>query len=307
MSRATVSLPAIGLALAAALPGCMRPEPSVAYAQPVGGAASAYASTAPMTRTTFGPTGVAPAEVVAGVPANGWRVRTELRVGNPRGHVQIPKGGQPGSSSPGRPTFDELGVEAAFEPALDVAYRRGADVFHAGLGTWILHGSEMLRQPLVSHDTSFAAGTDVDSGTELWEAWLAYGHTFCLGRCWTLTPELGVYGSRIDYSITGGGQTASRSFSSISPLFGAELGWHPGGRVHLAADLRLVADEWLGMSSPTQLVEVALRADIDLSSCSRLSFAVGATSISHHDEQPMPNDYLVEVLPWFALGAEFRF
>jgi hypothetical protein len=281
------------------------PEPAPVPAAPA--ALPRSVPPTPVARTSFAPPAVAARAVVSDVPASGWRVRTELRVGNPRGHVQIPKGGQPGTTSPGRPTFDEVGVEAAFEPVVDVAWRRGRHVIHGGAGAWILHGSEVLREPLVSHQKSYAAGTDVDSGTELWEAWLAYGHTFSLGRCWTLTPGIGAYLSRIDYSITGAGQTSERAFSTVSPLFEAELAWHLGGGVQLAADVRLVADEWLGFSSPTQVVEVALRAHVDLSPCSRVSFSVGATSIQHHDEQTVPNDYLVEVLPWFALGGEFRF
>jgi hypothetical protein len=285
---------------------CARPDPSVAFAQPV--PPRAAAASPPGGPPAAMP--VSPRAVVAAaspVPASGWRLRGEVRVGNPRGHVQIPKGGGPGTTSPDRPTFDEVGVEAAWGPVLDLSYRNGRHLFHVGGGFWVLHGSELLRDPLISHEKSYPAGIDLESSTEIGEAWLGYGHTFCLGRCVTLTPGLGVYASRLQYEISGGGQTSRREFTILSPMLEAELAWNPGGRIHLSTDVRVVADEWWGRKSPTQVFEVALRAHFDLSSCSRLSLSVGATHISHYDDQPVPNDYLLEVLPWFGFGGEFRF
>jgi hypothetical protein len=302
-------VPGLALAIAAAATsGCARPlDPSVAYATPV-----APRPQAPPARSEAGypvgqPTAVSPRAVVGAVPASGWRLDAEMRVGNPRGHVQIPKGGQPGTTSPGRPSFDEVGVESAWGPFVDLSYRRGPHLLHVGGGMWVLHGSEALRDPLTSHEKSYVAGTDIESSTEIGEAWLGYGYTFCLSRCVTFTPGVGVYASRLDYEISGGGQTSRREFTSLSPMLEAELAWRPGGRMHFSADMRLVADEWWGLDSPTQVYELGLRTNFDLSACGRLWLSVGATSISHHDEQPVPNDYLLEVLPWFGLGGELRF
>ena len=298
------------LALAVAAAGCARPlDPSVQFAEPVAprpqvpATAAAGTTTVPVMR----PTAVSPRAVVGAVPASGWRFEAEMRVGNPRGHVQIPKGGQPGTTSPGRPSFDEVGVESAWGPFVDLSYRHGRHLLHAGGGFWVLHGSEVLRDPLTSHEKSYAAGTDVESSTEIGELWVAYGHTFCLGRCVTFTPGVGVYWSRLQYEISGGGQTSRREFTTLSPMLEAELAWRPGGRVHYSADMRLVADEWWGSDTPTQVYEFALRANLDLSARGRIWLSVGTTSISHHDAQPVPNDYVLEVLPWFGLGGELRF
>jgi hypothetical protein len=294
------------LVVSAAAPGCARRDTSVVYAQPVpaGAVRASGADVAPARMP------VEARAVVAGVPGaprNGWTLRTEMRVGNARGHVQIPKGGQPGTTSPDRPTFDEVGVESAWGPMVDLAYRRGRHLLHVGGAGWMLHGSETLREDLVSHQKSYAAGTDVESLTEIWELWLGYGHTFDVAPCLTFTPGVGAYVSRLAYGITGGGQTSRREFNVMSPMFEFQLAWRAGDRVHVTADLRLVVDEWLGFSSPTEVFDLALRAHLALSACSRVSFAIGVTKIAHFDEQPVPNDYLLEVLPWFGIGGELLF
>jgi hypothetical protein len=172
---------------------------------------------------------------------------------------------------------------------------------------WVLHGSEVLQQPLLSWERTFPAGTDVESRTELHEVWLGYGYTLCLGRGLFVTPGVGAYVSRISYEVRGGGEVAKRRFSTVSPMLEAEVAWRPGGRMHVTGEVRLVLDEALGLTSPTRVIDVALRTHLRVSSCAEVTLGVGATTVAHHDEQPVPNDYLVEVLPWFSLGLELRF
>ena len=263
--------------------GCARRDRSVVYAQPEG---------APR-----------------GGAGGGLRVAAdlEMRVGNPRGHIQIPKGGQPGTTSPGRPTYQELGVEAAWAPALNLTLGLGCHRLRLGGAYWVLHGDATLRQPLTSHEDFYPAGTHVTSASEVGETWLSYGYAFPLSRSLTVAPALGIYGHRILYEISGGGNTSDREFYVFSPMFETEVVWRPGGRMHVSALLRLVQDDALGLSSPTNVVDVQLRWHLDLARRGSLHLAAGATSISHHDEQPVPNDILLEVLPWFGVGGEFRF
>jgi hypothetical protein len=60
---------------------------------------------------------------VAGVDV---RVRAEMRAGPvTSGYVQTPKGGQPGTTSPKRPTFDELDADTTFAPSADLRFAFG--------------------------------------------------------------------------------------------------------------------------------------------------------------------------------------
>jgi hypothetical protein len=264
--------------------GCARRDRSVVYAQPEG----------------------APA---GGTSGGALRVRAalEMRVGNPRGHIQIPKGGQPGTTSPGRPTYQELGIDTAWAPALDVRLALGRHRLHLGGAYWVLHGDATLRQPLTSHEDFYPAGTAVTSSSEVGETWLSYGYAFDLSRSVTVAPALGLYGHRIMYDIAGGANTSDREFHVFSPMFETEVIWRPGGRMHVSGNLRLVLDDALGLTSPTNVVDAQVRWHLDLWNRGDLHFAVGTTSISHHDEQTVPNDILLEVLPWFGFGGEFRF
>jgi hypothetical protein len=249
--------------------------------------------------------------VCVGAADAGGRLRVtaalEMRVGNPRGHIQIPKGGQPGTTSPGRPTFEEVGVDTAWAPALDVTLALRRHRLHVGAVYWLLHGEETLRQALTSHEDFYPAGTAVESSSAVGESYLSYGYAFDLSRAVTVTPALGVYGHRIAYEIAGGGNTSTRDFSAYSPMFETEVLWRPGGRMHVTAHLRLVLDDVLGLESPTNVVDAQVRWHWDLWSRGSLHLATGVTSISHHDEQPVPNEILLEVLPWFGFGGELRF
>jgi hypothetical protein len=264
--------------------GCARRDRSIVYAQPEGVAAG-------------------------GGSGGGLSVGAamEMRVGNPRGHIQIPKGGQPGTTSPDRPTYQELGIDSTWAPALDLRFALGRHRLHLGGAYWMLHGDANLRQPLTSHEDFYPAGTAVTSSSEIGETWLSYGYAFDLSRATTVTPALGIYGHRILYEISGGGNTSDRDFHAFSPMFETEVLWRPGGRMHFSGHLRLVLDDALGLDSPTNVVDAQVRWHLDLWRRGGLHFAVGATSISHHDEQPVPNDILLEVLPWFGVGGEFRF
>lgn len=237
-------------------------------------------------------------------------LRAEGRAGSVTGFVQTPKGGAPGTTSLGRPTFDEVGVEVAWAPVADLrlAWRRHR--VHIGGALWVLHGDEKLQEPLITHDKSYAAGIQLTSETEVGTTWAGYGYALDLSRQpgrVTLTPGVGVFGYSLAYQVSGGGQTSTREFSAYSPMVDAELAWYPGGRIHVSAEGRLVLDDLIGKRSPTTVYEGALRLHLDLWRQGDLFFSVGLTHIDHHDHQEVPNDAVVDVVPWFGLGGSIRF
>lgn len=238
------------------------------------------------------------------------RAEAEVRAGTVSGFVQTPKGGQPGTTSPRRPTFDELGVDTAWAPSADLrlAWRRHR--LHVGATWWVLHGDETLREDLLTHADAYTAGTSLSSSTELLATSLAYGYAFDLGRRpgqAVFTPSLGVFGYVLSYEVSGAGQSSPRDFSAFSPMLETDLAWYPGGRIHVSSQTRWVLDDLLGLSSPTTVYEGALRLHFDLWRDGNLFVSVGATHIEHHDEQTVPNDAEFTIAPWFGLGGQFRF
>lgn len=239
------------------------------------------------------------------------RLRAEVRAGPViGGFVQTPIGGAPGTTSPKRPTFDELDVDTVWAPSTDLRFAFGRHRIHVGGTYWVLHGQDTLRDELISHGDTYPAGTLVTSDTEFLSTWLGYGYAIPLGSTpgrLTLTPGIGVYAQVQYYDIHGGGLDSAREFSAPSPMLDAELIWHPGGRIHVSGEVRLVLDEALGLSSPTTVVEVAARLHLDLWRDANLYLGVGYSYMEHFDEQTVPNYSEIEVAPWFALGCEFRF
>jgi hypothetical protein len=248
----------------------------------------------------------------ARVPGMDVRLRAEMRAGPiTDGYVQTPIGGQPGTTSPKRPTFDEVGAKTAWAPSADLRFAFGHHRVHAGGTWWVLHGDETLQEDLLTHgDPIYPAGTFMSSGTEFLSMWLGYGYALQLGSTpgrLTLTPGAGLYGHAQAYEVSGDGRTSTRDFSSFSPMLDAELIWHPGGRIHVSAELRLVMDDALGLSSPTDGIDAAVRLHLDLWRDANVFFGVGYSRWDHHDEQQVPNDSSFEVAPWFSVGCEFRF
>jgi len=244
------------------------------------------------------------------VPGLDTRLRAEVRAGPVSGYLQTPKGGTPGTTSIHRPTFDEVGAETLIAPTADLRFAFGRHRVHVGASWWLLHGDETLTRDLTSHDDFYAAGTDMTSDTEIVAAWLGYGYAFELGRqagALTLTPGAGIYSYGQRYAISGGGQDSSRDFTSFSPMLDAELLWYPGGRMHVSAGLMLVLDELMGLNSPTTAVDAVVRLHWDISRQANVFLAMGYSRLEHFDEQVVPNDAEIESLPWFGLGAEFRF
>jgi hypothetical protein len=239
------------------------------------------------------------------------RARAEMRVGAVTGgYVQSGIGGQPGTSSPKRPTYDELDVGTVLAPSGDLRFAFGRHRVHAGATYWILHGEDVLREDLTTHGDTYVAGTSLSSETEFLSSWLAWGYAFPLGGTpgrLTFVPGVGLYMHSQRYSVSGDGRSSGRDFNVASPMLDAELIWHPGGRIHVSGELKLVLDQLLGSDTPTTMVEAAVRLHLDLWRDANVFLGVGVTSIDHYDDQALPNDSELEVVPWFSLGCEFRF
>jgi hypothetical protein len=74
--------------------------------------------------------------------------------GDVDGFVQIPRGGQPGTTSSKRPTFDELGIGGV--PMADVSVAGGVAGHQIYVGARIVEasGDATLTETLTSHGTS---------------------------------------------------------------------------------------------------------------------------------------------------------
>src|SRR4051794_38362309 len=139
-----------------------------------------------------------------------------------RGSVQTPSGGEPGTTSSHRPTFGEMGIDRA--SIFDVAgqFRWRAERFYLGAQFIQPSGSDTLDESLVSHGTTFPAGSHVNSDVGLNWYRFGYGHEFDFGddRSWRITPLIGGAVLDFDYRLDSGALTAKRSYIKFGPQLG---------------------------------------------------------------------------------------
>lgn len=239
-------------------------------------------------------------------------VRASVQAAPARGYIQVPKGGQPGTTSPKRPRVGELGNGTAWRPVLDVKASWRRHQLHVG-GAWIsLQGDNRLTEDLLTQGDAYPAGTDISSSTSLHEAWVGYRYLFDLGAApgdrLTVAPGLGIYSLGMHYLLSGSnGEEANRSYTGYSPMVEAEIEWDPTGPIRFSSEIRAIWDEALGLSSPTNAFDACIRIHGDFWRKGGLFAEVGYYRGMHYDHQEVPNDYDVELAPYVGLGGQFRF
>jgi len=226
------------------------------------------------------------------------------------GYLQVPSGGEPGTSSKHRPKLNEIGIDDA--NIADVVGRFGWHNEELYLGAQIirLSGNDTLDESLTSHAVTFPAGSHVSSDVTLDWYRFGYRHRFDVPQFdLTLWPSIGVGVLDFSYHLSGGGQSASRDYIKPTPLFGLESEWRPGGGP-LSFDLKLLGSLPITPPLPEMFIEELTakyrfihNRGIDLS-----AYIGGAfEQIRYEDHQSMPNRIHADFGPMLVVGLEWQF
>ena len=237
------------------------------------------------------------------------------RFGQIDGHAQTPSGGEPGTSSQNRPTFNELGIDNVTVIDVDAAVEWRREGLYLDLQFIRPSGSATLDTTLISQGDTFPAGTPVNADIQLDEYRLAYGHRFgLLSRELTLTPMVGGMLFSFDYSLKatdGSGVSAHRSYSKASPVIGATLEWRPGGG---AVGFAFLGSYNLPVADAIPRgYDVEARAYYDFLRDPDRKLAgyvgVGFEHLQYDDssKQTLPNDIDFDLGPLFTVGLELRY
>jgi hypothetical protein len=148
------------------------------------------------------------------------------------GYVQVPAGGEPGTSSNHRPKLNEIGINDA--NVADVVGRFGWHNEELYLGAQFirLSGDDTLDESLTSHAVTFPAGSHVSSDVQLDWYRFGYRHRFSFfdDRSLRLYPSIGGVILNFDYSLDGPGSlSAKRSYIKANVQLGLSAEWQPGG------------------------------------------------------------------------------
>jgi len=241
--------------------------------------------------------------------ADDWSIALEANylIGPVDGQTQTPNGGRPGTSSPGRPTLEEIGIDDA--DALDVTLNVGWDVHqvYAG-GTWIgMTGDDTLEQPLLSRSILFPAGTNVESTVD--HNWYRFGYQrpIELSDSWTIAPGGGIAFWSFNYELEGGGLAMDRSYTKTAAQLGVEARWHASEQLSITGGVL--------SSIPIEHTPFIVAADVtaewwfvrEQRFDAAAKVGIAYQMIRYEDDQPVPNDIELDLGPMLLLGVELRF
>jgi hypothetical protein len=160
-----------------------------------------------------------------------------VRYGHASGFIQIPKGGEAGTTDKQRPTFREVGITEALEEQANLSigsanpYAPSPGV-GAGFSLLQLAGDRTLDSPLLSHGQQFNAGDHVDALLEL--NWYHVAAEIMVPSRpseqtpFAIKPSIGFAFLQSAYTLEAKltNTTARRSFSTGAPYLALEGVWY---------------------------------------------------------------------------------
>ena len=234
-----------------------------------------------------------------------FSLETAYNTGKVGGYAQTPKGGNVGTTSFKRPTFDELGIH--HDDFYDVLLRAKHD-------TWGMFGQFRHLSPskngttdsfLITHNQSIPDNSPINGNISY--RWYQVGltKTFGLGN-WHVTPELTGNYMHYRYQFTAPLKGSIREFGLSNVALGltAEYAFTQKLSAHLIAKGSIPLFNLTHYEGAIRLSYAILEKD---SFSLRPFIGIGALYIDEEDSQTIPNHNRYENIPYGAFGVNFVF
>lgn len=228
--------------------------------------------------------------------------------GNLTGFVQVPSGGEPGTTSANRPTLREIGLQDAVGWEVGGRARWRHVLVYGGYSALDPDGSGTLTEPLISHGVSFAAGSPFHSSLRLDVAHVGAGWRFDLpAERVTLAPVVEFALLDFSYSLSTPSARASRAYAAGACRLGGEGTLELGHGFELG--FRGVAS--LPIAHMPQLAaidgRVSYRFDVGRLLRGRVFLGTGMRWFDFHDHQQVPNRIQVRTGALLRGGLSIEF
>lgn len=239
------------------------------------------------------------------------RVRLRLWAGVLAGQLQTPKGGRKGSTSPRRPSLDEVGLSG---PALLPEVELGVGLFghelHLSDRLVVVHGRARLGEGLISQGETFPAGAAVKAGLSMQLIRITYRPRWFEPEVggWRFEPELGLALNTFLYTLRRPGADASvhRGYVFASPYVGLLVTKQLGAQLTL--ELQAGGSAFVNgvtiAEGTARLVWTPLVID-------RVAFGLeaglSAAYIRRHDGQPEEQNDPTLLMGGLTFGVRFDF
>ncbi len=227
------------------------------------------------------------------------------------GQVQTPSGGEPGTTSPGRPTFGELGIRTGSVGDFWANVSRGRHGLYAGGRITRLSAEGTLDEPLISQNVRLAAGLPVEAYTQF--DWYRVGYRHALPWAWgdrtiEFYPCIGATLLDFHYMLSSlelG--MVDRSYAKVGAQAGLGMTWPLTERLSLTG--QLLAPIPLPHAAEIFSAQVAVRYRFPQRAGLSISglFGIGYDQISYTDGQTVPNDIEADLGPMGLVSLEIRF
>lgn len=247
---------------------------------------------------------------VSVVADDGFWLGADYRAGHADGHVQVPAGGEPGTSSVHRPNLNELGIDSTRFATVDLGYRWGSNELFLGYQCAELEGSNRLHEQLITHGETIPAGSLVTAEILLTTIDLGYRYHFRRGD-FDLAPAVGITFFGFNYQMSAeDGMDTERTFTKMAPMVGLSAEWRPDdGPFALTAVLSTTVAWADGLPHiAREEILVSYRVVQDKRSLTAY-FGLGLEQVQYDDgyKQDFANQIDVNFGPMFIIGLQFAF
>ncbi|WP_022819192.1 transporter [Fusobacterium russii] len=225
------------------------------------------------------------------------------------GYVQIPKGGQFGTTSEKRPEFDELGIDNISYPELSLTAKWDKFSMYYALNHKTFKGDATLKKDLITHNTQLYAGEKINTKHKYVFHRFGLGYDFSLAQNLTLTPKFEV--SLFDFSYqfsTDAGKNSQRRFRAGTVRVGGAAKYDFSKDFSLTLDLMThIPHDSIRSSLETSLIasyNVYRQGSTEVNVLAGLSYDM----FKYRDTQrDMQNFMYSKTKPIYKLGLELKF
>ena len=245
-----------------------------------------------------------------------WSLEAAWKYGPIDGQLQTPTGGMPGTTTVGRPTLEELGLDYASIFAAEASFGAGAHEFYFYTQLNRLYGDVTLEETFMSQGRTFPAGSRVHSDVKLDLYRLGYRHRIETGSRRDGAPQFFLYPSAgiaifaFDMQLDGdGGAYVDRPYAKGAPEFGLGFEWLATDQLTVTGEVTSTFD----LSKLPLIVTAKIEGKYMLVRSRGVTVSgtvgVGYQLIRYDDghKQEMPNDIEVDLGPVVLLGIDVRF